>query len=379
MQTVTTIGLDIAKSIFQVHGVDAAGQVVVRRQLKRRYVLAFFEKLPPCLIGIEACASSHHWSRELQALGHKVRLMPPAYVRPYVKRQKNDAADAEAICEAVTRANMRFVETKTPEQQSCLMLHRTRHLFIRQQTAVINAIRAHLAEFGIVAPVGRNGVEELLGVVADASDKRLPEIARACLAALGAQLRMLKAQILEFDRMINAWHRSNETSKRLDEIPGVGPALATALVASVADPRAFRSGRDFSAWIGLVPKQHSSGGKDRLGGISKQGDRYLRSLFTAGALAVIRYAKIHGAKHRPWLTALLARQTAKALSASTCLFSRGIVLVNAGGSGTKNVANYRSHQGKDHWRGFIENFLTRASGIDEVQNCGKYEQRQKCN
>ena len=311
MQTVTTIGLDIAKSVFQVHGVDAAGQVVVRRQLKRRYVLAFFEKLPPCLIGVEACASSHHWSRELQALGHKVRLMPPAYVRPYVKRQKNDAADAEAICEAVTRANMRFVETKTPEQQSCLMLHRTRHLFIRQQTAVINAIRAHLAEFGIVAPVGRNGVEELLGVVADASDKRLPEIARACLAALGAQLRMLKAQILEFDRMINAWHRSNETSKRLDEIPGVGPALATALVASVADPRAFRSGRDFSAWIGLVPKQHSSGGKDRLGGISKQGDRYLRSLFTAGALAVIRYAKIHGAKHRPWLTALLARRPTK--------------------------------------------------------------------
>ena len=311
MQTVTTIGFDIAKSVFQVHGVDAAGQVVVRRQLKRRYVLAFFEKLPPCLIGIEACASSHHWSRELQALGHKVRLMPPAYVRPYVKRQKNDAADAEAICEAVTRANMRFVATKTPEQQGCLMLHRTRHLFIRQQTGVINAIRAHLAEFGIVAPVGRNGVEELLGVVADASDKRLPEIARACLAALGAQLRMLKAQILEFDRMINAWHRSNETSKRLDEIPGVGPALATALVASVADPRAFRSGRDFSAWIGLVPKQHSSGGKDRLGGISKQGDRYLRSLFTAGALAVIRYAKIHGAKHRPWLTALLARRPTK--------------------------------------------------------------------
>jgi transposase len=311
MQTVTTIGLDIAKSVFQVHGVDAAGQVVVRRQLKRRYVLAFFEKLPPCLIGIEACASSHHWSRELQALGHKVRLMPPAYVRPYVKRQKNDAADAEAICEAVTRANMRFVATKTPEQQGCLMLHRTRHLFIRQQTAVINAIRAHLAEFGIVAPVGRNGVEELLGVVADASDKRLPEIARACLVALGAQLRMLKAQILEFDRMINAWHRSNETSKRLDEIPGVGPALATALVASVADPRAFRSGRDFSAWIGLVPKQHSSGGKDKLGGISKQGDRYLRSLFTAGALAVIRYAKIHGAKHRPWLTALLARRPTK--------------------------------------------------------------------
>ena len=311
MQAVTTIGLDIAKSVFQVHGIDAAGNVIVRRQLKRRYVLPFFQKLPRCLVGIEACASSHHWSRELQALGHKVRLMPPAYVKPYVKRHKNDAADAEAICEAVTRANMRFVATKTPEQQSCLMLHRTRHLFIRQQTAVINAIRAHLAEFGIVAPVGRNGVEDLLNIVADCGDKRLPDVARACIAALGAQLRMLKARILEFDRLIVAWHRSNEASKRLDDIPGVGPALATALVASVADPKAFRSGRDFSAWIGLVPKQHSSGGKDKLGSISKQGDRYLRSLFTAGALAVIRYAKIHGTKHRPWLTALLARRPTK--------------------------------------------------------------------
>ena len=307
MQTVTTVGLDIAKSVFQVHCVDGVGQVVIRRQLKRRYVLAFFQKLPPCLIGIEACASSHYWSRELQALGHTVRLMPAAYVKPYVKRQKNDATDAEAICEAVTRANMRFVETKTPEQQSCLMLHRTRHLLVRQQTAVINALRAHLAEFGIVAPLGRLGVEALLGVVADPQDKRVPEVARACLVALGAQLRVLKKQILEFDRMINAWHRSNETSKRLDEIPGVGPALATALVASVANPRAFRSGRDFSAWIGLVPRQHSSGGKDKLGSISKQGDRYLRGLFTAGALAVIRYAKIHGAKRRPWLAALLAR------------------------------------------------------------------------
>jgi transposase len=314
MQTVTTIGLDIAKSVFQVHGVDAIGQVVIRRQLKRRYVLAFFQKLPLCLIGIEACASSHHWSRELRALGHTVRLMPPAYVKPYVKRHKNDAADAEAICEAVTRANMRFVATKTPEQQGGLVLHRTRHLFIRQQTAVINAIRAHLAEFGIVAPVGRNGVEQLLGIVADPSDKRVPEVARACLAVLGAQLRVLKAQILEFDRMIIAWHRSNETSKRLDELPGVGPALATALVASVADPKAFRSGRDFSAWIGLVPKQHSSGGRDKLGSISKQGDRYLRSLFTAGALAVIRYAKIHGTKHRPWLTALLARRPTKVVA-----------------------------------------------------------------
>jgi transposase len=311
MQMVTTVGLDIAKSVFQVHGVDAAGQVVIRRQLKRRYVLAFFQKLPACLVGIEACASSHHWSRELKALGHTVRLMPPAYVKPYVKRQKNDAADAEAICEAVTRANMRFVATKTPEQQSGLTLHRTRHLFIRQQTAVINVVRAHLAEFGIVAPVGRKGVEALLNVVTDSSDKRVPVVARMCLASLGAQLRRLKEQILEFDRLIMAWHRSNEASKRLDAIPGVGPVLATALTASIADPKAFRSGRNFSAWIGLVPKQHSSGGRDRLGSISKQGDRYLRSLFMAGALAVIRYAKIHGTKHRPWLSALLARRPTK--------------------------------------------------------------------
>src|SRR5512135_1842208 len=311
MPAVKTIGLDIAKSIFQVHGVDADGQVVIRRKLKRRYVLAFFAKVPPCLIGMEACATSHHWSRQLQALGHRVRLMPPAYVKPYVKRQKNDAADAEAICEAVTRPNMRFVATKTVEQQSCLTLHRTRHLLMRQQNSVINAIRAHLAEFGIVAPVGRNGVEQLLRVVADSKDRRLPEIARVCVAVLGAQLQMLKAQILESDRMIRAWHRSSEVSKRLDEIPGVGPVLATALVASVVEPKAFRSGRDFSAWIGLVPKQNSSGGKERLGNISKRGDRYLRSLFTIGALAVIRYAKIHGTKHRPWLAALLARRPAK--------------------------------------------------------------------
>src|SRR5215471_16157080 len=311
MQAITTVGLDIAKAVFQVHGVDASGKVVIRRQLKRRHVLPFFERLPACLVGMEACATSHHWSRELRALGHTVRLMPPAYVKPYVKRQKNDAADAEGICEAVTRANMRFVETKTPEQQACLMLHRTRHLFIKPQTSVINAIRAHLAEFGIVARVGRNGVEELLGVAADRGDGRVPEVALACIAALGAQLRMLKAQILELDRRIMAWHRSNEMSKRLDQIPGVEPALATALVASVPDPKAFRSGRHFSAWIGLVPRQHSSGGKDRLGSISKQGDRYLRGLFTAGALAVIRYAKIYGTGHRPWLTTLLARRPTK--------------------------------------------------------------------
>ena len=275
MHTVTTVGLDIAKSVFQVHGIDAQGNVIIRRQLKRRHVLAFFQKLPRCLVGIEACASSHHWSRELQALGHSVRLMPPAYVKPYVKRQKNDAADAEAICEAVTRANMRFVETKTAEQQSCLMLHRTRHLFIRQQTSVINAMRAHLAEFGIVAPVGRNGVQQLLDVVADESDQRVPEVARACLLALGSQLRTLKGQILEFDRLILAWHRSNETSKRLDAIPGVGPALATALVASVARSKGFPLGTEL---LGLG-RAGAEAALERRQGQARQYQQTRRSLF----------------------------------------------------------------------------------------------------
>jgi transposase len=311
MQAITTIGLDIAKSVFQVHGIDAEGKIVVRQQLKRSRVLTFFKKQAPCLVGIEACASSHHWSRELQALGHTVKLMPPAYVKPYVKRQKNDAADAEAICEAVQRPNMRFVPTKTVEQQGCLVLHRTRHLLVRQRTSVINAIRAHLAEFGIVAPLGRNGVEELLDVVANPEDGRVPEVARDCLALLDKQLQLVKAQILELDQRLSAWHRSNETCKRLDAIPGVGPALATALVASVADPKAFRSGRDFSAWIGLVPKQNSSGGKEKLGNITKQGERYLRSLFYTGAISVIRYAKIHGTKSRPWLAKLLERRPTK--------------------------------------------------------------------
>ena len=311
MKEITTIGLDIAKSVFQVHAIDAAGEVIARRQLRRSRVLPFFAKLPPCLIGIEACATSHHWSRELQALGHTVRLIPPAYVKPYLKRQKNDAADAEAICEAVQRPNMRFVPTKTPDQQACLMLHRTRHLFVRQRTAISNTIRAHMAELGIVAPVGRRGIDQLLKEASNSDDPRIPEVARQCLQVLGEQLKMLKAQILNFDRRIMAWHRSNEMSRRLDDLPGVGPALATALVASVADPRAFKSGRDFSAWIGLVPKQNSSGGKEKLGNITKAGDRYLRSLFTAGALAVIRYAKIHGTGHRPWLTSLLERKPTK--------------------------------------------------------------------
>jgi len=308
---IAVVGLDIAKSVFQVHGIDAAGQVVVRQQLKRARVIPFFSKLAPCTIGIEACASSHYWARELTALGHTVKLMPPAYVKPFVKRQKNDAADAEAICEAVQRPSMRFVPIKQPEQQAAMVLHRTRHLYVRQMTAVINALRAHLAEFGIVAPQGRNGVEQLVAIVDDRKDDRIPELVRTCLNLLSIQLDAIKQQIAMLDRRLIGLHRSNETSMRLDAIPGVGPALATALVASVADPKAFRSGRDFSAWVGLVPKQNSSGGKDRLGSITKAGDRYLRSLFCAGALAVIRYAKTHGTKNRPWLAKLLERRPTK--------------------------------------------------------------------
>ncbi|MFZ4783737.1 MAG: IS110 family transposase [Armatimonadaceae bacterium] len=308
---VTTIGLDIAKSVFQVHGIDAESKVVIRQQLKRARVVAFFTKLQSCRVGIEACASSHHWARELTALGHEVKLMPPAYVKPYVKRQKNDAADAEAICEAVQRPSMRFVPIKAPESQAGLVLHRTRHLLVRQMVAVINALRAHLAEFGIVAPQGRQGVEQLVGIINDEKDARIPGLVRTCLFALAIQLDMLKRQIHILDKRLVGWHRTNETCRRLDAIPGVGPALATALVASVSDPQVFKSGRDFSAWVGLVPKQNSSGGKEKLGSITKQGDRYLRSLFCAGALAVIRQAQKHGTKQRPWLTKLLERRPTK--------------------------------------------------------------------
>lgn len=310
MEQVTTVGLDIAKSVFQVHGVDAAGEVVVRRRLTRGRVLAFFEKLPRCLVGIEACNTSHHWARELLALGHDVRLMPAQYVKPYVKRGKNDAADAEAICEAVTRPTMRFVAVKTPAQQSVMMLHRVRLMLSRQRTQLSNAIRAHMSEFGVVAPVGRLGLERLLAIVEDQEDDCIPADARTCLKMLAAQLVVVKEQILENDRRIRASARETEVGRRLMEIPGVGPLLASAFVASVADPRVFRTGRDLAAWIGLVPRQNSSGGKERLGGISRAGNRYLRQMLVVGAMAVIRHAERHGTR-RPWLVQLLARRATK--------------------------------------------------------------------
>jgi len=310
MKKITTIGLDIAKSVFQVHGVGATGEVIVRRRLSRARVIPFFEKLPRCLVGIEACNTSHHWARELIALGHDVRLMPAQYVKPYVKRGKNDAADAEAICEAVTRPTMRFVAVKTPEQQSVMMLHRVRLMLSRQRTQLSNAMRAHMSEFGVVAPAGRLGLERLLAVVEDHEDHRIPPDARICLKMLIAQLLVVKAQILENDRRIRASARETEVGRRLMEIPGVGPLLASAFVASVADPRVFRTGRDLAAWIGLVPKQNSSGGKDRLGGISRAGNRYLRQMLVVGAMAVIRHAQRHGTK-RAWLLQLLARRATK--------------------------------------------------------------------
>ena len=310
MEKVATIGLDIAKSVFQVHGVGADGEVVIRRQLTRARMLPFFAKLPRCLVGIEACNNSHYWARELTALGHDVKLMPAQYVKPYVKRGKNDAADAEAICEAVTRPTMRFVAVKSPEQQSLMMLHRVRLMLNRQRTQISNAIRAHISEFGVVAPVGRLGVERLLEVVADASDDRVPEDARLCLQMLAAQLEVVKQQILENDRRVLASARRTELGRRLMDIPGVGPLLASAFVASVADPTMFRTGRDLAAWIGLVPKQNSSGGKDRLGSITRAGNRYLRQMLVVGAMAVIRYAQRHGTR-RPWLVQLLARRPTK--------------------------------------------------------------------
>jgi transposase len=304
---ITTIGLDIAKNVFQVHGIDAAEKVVVRRQLRRGQVMRFFEALAPCLIGLEACASAHHWARELMKLGHEVRLMPAKDVRAYVKRNKNDAADAEAICEAVRRPTIRFVQVKSVAQQGQLMQHRTRDLLMRQRTQIINALRAHLAELGIIAAQGREGVKELLAIIADKRDEALPLDAQATLLVLAAQLQALQTLIGSIEKRIVAQHRANADSKRLETIPGIGVVGATAIAATVTDPKVFRCGRDFAAWIGLVPREGSTGGKRKLGPISKQGDRYLRRILVVGAHSVLRRAKLHPEKY-PWLTRLLARR-----------------------------------------------------------------------
>lgn len=310
---ITTIGLDLAKHWFQIHGIDAAGKVVVRRRLRGAEVVAFFRRQGPCLVGMEACATAHHWARELIALGHEVKLMPPAYVKAYVKRNKNDAADAEAICEAVTRPSMRFVPVKDVDQQSVLMMHRARNLLVRQRTMLVNALRAHLAEFGIIAPQGLRHIERLAGAIEEDSPA-LPELARSILRLVVAQLNDTQAKVRQIEAKLAKWHRSNRVSKLLATVPGVGIMRASAIAATVSDPNLFRSGREFAAWLGMTPRQNSSGGKERLGRTSKRGDKYIRCLLVAGAVAVLRHARNRATKDAEWVRALLARRPAKVVA-----------------------------------------------------------------
>jgi len=300
---ITTIGLDLAKHIFQVHGVDANEAVVEKRRLRRGQVLSYFAKLPPCRIGMEACATAHFWARELRRLGHEVRLIPPQYVKAYLKRGKNDVADAAAICEAATRPSMRFVPIKSEEQQAVLVMHRARDLLVRQRTQLINALRGHLAEFGLIEAQGLSHVRRLLESMR--TDLTVPELARDTLDLMATTLDAVDAQINAIEAKIAAWHKANATSQRLATIPGIGPLIASAITATVVDPTAFRSGREFAAWLGLTPRQKSTGGKQRLGRITRKGDQYLRRLLIIGAQTVLLRSKI--AKASPWLQGLLAR------------------------------------------------------------------------
>lgn len=308
---VQTLGIDLAKTVFQLHGVDADGKIVVRKALCRSALLRFLEELDPCLIGMEACPSAHYWARTIAALGHEVRLMPPAYVKPYVKRQKNDAADAEAICEAVTRPNMRFVPIKTDDQQAVLMMHRSRDLLVRQRTRLFNAMRGHLAEFGIAVAAGFRPLLRRIEEIREAGADGLPDLARAILTGLADQVAALNREIRTIERSLLAWHRQSPASQRLKTIPGIGIFTATAIAASVPDPRLFTSGRQFAAWIGLTPKQHSSGGKERLGRISKMGNRHLRRLLITGATSVLRRVKAYQTGTGQWVRGLCARKPAR--------------------------------------------------------------------
>jgi transposase len=308
MEQPTIIGIDLAKSVFQVHGVGADGTVVLRRQLRRAQVLAFFSRLQPCLIGMEACSGAHHWAREVSALGHEVRLMPAAYVKPYVKRGKTDRADAEAICEAVTRPTMRFVPVKSAERQAALLDHKTRDFLIRQQTQTVNAIRAHLAEFGIVVAKGIHNVDRLLATAEEA-----PEAAHPAFELLVGQLRDLRARIETVTQRIAATQKDDPLARRLATIPGLGPIASSAFAVTTPDVEAFRSARDYAAWLGLTPKPHSSGGKEQLGRISKAGNRYLRRLLYLGAMAQIA-ARRRGQPGSDWLGAMLQRKPVKVVA-----------------------------------------------------------------
>jgi transposase len=310
MTRVTTIGLDLAKKVFQIHGVDAEGKVVVARKLRRKEVLAFFAKLPPCLVGLEACGSAHYWAREIAKLGHTLKLMPPKYVKAYVKRGKTDAADAAAICEAVTRPSMSFVPVKGPEQQGLSMLHSARSQLIGQRTQLINAVRGHLSELGIIAERGLLGLAELAAIVRDESDHRLPATARAALMILVRQIEAVSAEIAVLDTALRKENKANELGPRLQTIPSIGPVIASALRARVTDAKLFENGRHLAAWIGIVPENDSTGGKVKQKGLSKKGDRYLRSLLVNGAMAVVRQAQKRPDKH-PWVTRLLGRMSNK--------------------------------------------------------------------
>jgi transposase len=305
---ITTVGLDLAKSWFQVHGADAQGRPLLRKKLARGKLLAFFAGLPPCLIGMEACGSAHHWARKLIKLGHEVRLIPPQYVKPYVKGNKHDAADAEAIGEAVTRPTMRFVPVKTIEQQTICQLHRIRQLLVKQKTMHVNALRGHLAELGIIRARGLNKVSELMRLIEDAADDGLPAKIRGQLRHLVEPLRDLHHRLAEIDRELGELAREHPAARRLATIPGVGPVTATALAAVIGDIGRFRSGRHLAAYLGLVPLQHSSGGKERLGAISRRGDAYLRMLLMHGARAVVRIMKVRPASADDWIGRLLQRR-----------------------------------------------------------------------
>lgn len=302
---ITMIGLDIAKNVFQVHGVDAQGSIQVSKALRRAKVETFFAALPPCLVGIEACGTSYHWARVLRALGHDARLIAPAHVKAYVRRNKTDAADAAAICEAVGRPTTRFVPLREVEDQAALGLHRAREMLVKQRTMLINALRGHLAEFGVVAPRGREGAEALCAIVADPEERRIPELLRPALMIFTGQIETLEAQIATIETQLKSWRRQDAMSRRLETIPGVGLITATAIAAKVRNPERFANGRCFAAWLGLTPRQHSSGGKVRLGPISKAGDRYIRRLLVGGAQSLLTASKSRR-KPDPWLAKMLA-------------------------------------------------------------------------
>ena len=313
MEKIITIGLDLAKSVFQVHGIGGDGNVVVRRALRRSQVLDFFRGIDPCLVGIEACASSHYWANAIGQLGHKVRMMPPTYVKAYVKRNKTDAADAEAICEAVSRPTMRFVPIKAPDEQAACMVLRTRELFVRQRSQTANAMRAHMAELGIIAATGMTSIAKLIRILRDAEDTRLPAAARAALLEMAEQVEMLTTRIEKLDTKIVATVKADEAARRLTSIPGVGPIIAATVRATIQDPAAFRTGRDLGAWIGITPRANSSGGKERLGRISKQGNKQLRTLLIVGATSILKQAR-RGVKLPSWIVSLMARRPYKVVA-----------------------------------------------------------------